>query len=80
MAYFSKIEELCLTYAMLMGVEFAYDDYGHPERAGARQYWRARHDGIEACGYTQAGAAQHLFRIKGIKVTLTSGLLENQNV
>lgn len=50
-----------IALAVLAGAEFHYDDYGHPERRFARQYWTA------VCpqapwglvyGYTRAGCAK----------------------
>ena len=32
--------ELTIARAMLLGCRFEYDDYGHPERSGARKYWQ----------------------------------------
>ena len=53
-------EEIATSLAVLLGAEFDYDDYGHPERASARQYWRIAtryNGGVTIYGYTQGDAA-----------------------
>lgn len=45
--------------ALLRGCRPVYDDYGHPERAAARNYWRAPlPDGRIAYGYTHNGCCR----------------------
>lgn len=36
----SKSDELAITRAMMLGCSFQFYDYGHPERARVRKYWR----------------------------------------
>lgn len=61
-------EQQAVAFAMLLGAETMYDDYGHPERVNARQYWRCTDGGITAYGYTQGGAAMNWLQIKGHKI------------
>jgi hypothetical protein len=51
-------DDEAITYAILFGCGFYYHDYGHPERAKARQYWKCSGRVWEFYGYTQAQAAR----------------------
>lgn len=76
----SLLEDLAITYALLMGGDPQYDDYGHPERAQARQYWSIRPDGgPEAYGYTRAQCARNWLWKKGYHLT-TDGQLVSRPI
>lgn len=54
-----KFQELRIAKAMLLGAEFHYDDYGHPERATSRNYHQCigpNRSGNDVTGY---GKTQH---------------------
>jgi len=51
-------DDEAVTFAMLYGAEFIYFDFGHPERAMARQYWTCTGTGHTTYGYSQAHAAR----------------------
>ena len=63
-------DDEAITMAMLLGAEFDYDDYGHPERATARMYWKARLplDPRVHYGSTKADAARALLWFTGKKL------------
>ncbi len=59
-------DELAITRCMLLGCEFTYDDWGHPERVQARKYHRCVHDcHVVGYGHTQAEAAHDWLRRTG---------------
>lgn len=67
----TQAQELTITRAMMLGAVFVYDDYGHPERAEARKYWKCIgcrpgiYSPITGFGHTQAAAAWDWLRRTG---------------
>ena len=70
-------EELAITFATLLGAEMHHDDYGHPERASARQYHRCSNGPFTAYGYTAGGAALHFLKVAGYRITSEGNLEKN---
>lgn len=48
--------------AALLGGDPFYYDYGHPERASARQYWTVSTGPVTIYGYTRADCARKWLR------------------